>query len=411
MLLVVVALYAHLFHFLRRPDKLHASSSSRTDELQSSEGHWWGKGRLGRRVGLERTRQGSTPMDSNDSAHDGGGGVGLPSMAEPTRHRNKSDAVPLNPKAPWEAINIDMPDIPDFAFEPPSRRESEMTAHSRAQPTTPPADFQAALEARFRPSPKGDKPESISINGGGGGPRSDFVSFNSNHSLTSNGSHHSSSAAVVGPPSPSASERSAFTVSTVDSLSAPPIKPAPKRTGSGILAPPSSSSAGAGAGPAATGSRKMSLKDILDADTSITLPARADGERDPTASQIRRTSEGVVMNEESLSSYMNRKASLLMILFPLAVGAFLLRFPSFRPLADRLPLLAAPQYVALFSVSLARIVVDFVIDRPVPWLSGLSRFLIFSQGAPSLSGPLVLALWLTSRAPPFVPSGIVDVVL
>jgi hypothetical protein len=244
--------------------------------------------------------------------------------------------------------------IPDFVFEPPSRRASEMTAASRNQPTTPPSGYE--VEARLSGAePAGLKPEDE--------PRSDFQEFE----RSSDELFAKRSPVANRPASPSSvSGHSSFSVSTVDSLSAPPLRPTPKRQRSH---------------PAIAGSRKMSLKDILDAETSITLPplGRADGSGtgSQTASQIRRNSEGVVLNEESLSSYMNRKASLLMILFPLAVSHSSLTLPSTGRSADTPP--PTPQYVALFSVSLARIVVDFVIERPVPWLSGLSRFFIFSQ--------------------------------
>lgn len=313
-LLVVVILYAHLFIFLRRPDKL--KSHSQTDEFasHSGQGHWWGKGRLGRRVGVERTRQGSSAMSSLEAAQERS--IGLAQIHDGHTHSKSRKSSTVDPKAPWEAINIQMPsDIPDFAFEPPSRRASEMTSYSRAQPTTPPqqSDFQMQLDARLNREGLGimnggrrDSASSVVFKEG-----SDLVSFASSKHL-SDGSLSAHGHGQLDPPSPSASEHSSFTVSTVDSLSAPPLRPAPKR---------GSQSTTGGGHSGGTGTRKMSLKDILDQETSA-IPDGGDGNQ--TASQSRRASEGVVLNEESLSSYMNRKASLLMILFPMAYVALFL---------------------------------------------------------------------------------------
>lgn len=303
-LIVVVGLTAHLIHFLRRPDKLPTAG---VDEIRShgSSAPWWGRGRLGRRVGLERSRQGSSQTEPSDSgtrtrqgslAHLAAVQAHSQRQQQQNQQQRKSDTTAVDPKAPWEAIDIEMPaNIPDFVFEPPSRRASEMTAASRNQPTTPPSGYE--IEARMSGvGSAGSKPMSE--------PRSDFKEFD----VSSDELFAERSLAVDRPNSPS-STHSSLTVSTVDSLSAPPLRPTPKRQRSQ---------------PAMAGSRKLSLKDILDAETSITLPplgpGDGSGDGSQTASQVRRNSEGVVLNEESLSSYMNRKASLLMILFPLAVS-------------------------------------------------------------------------------------------
>ena len=296
-LIVVVGLTAHLIHFLRRPDRLPAAGS---DEIRShgTSSPWWGRGRLGRRVGIERSRQGSSQIepveDSGTRTRQGSLAHLAAVQAHGQRQQRKSDTTAVDPRAPWEAIDIEMPsNIPDFVFEPPSRRASEMTAASRNQPMTPPSGYE--VDPRLSDvGPGGMKPMVE--------PRSDCHEF-----------ERSSDELFVGqsltpqrPASPSSnSVHSSLSVSTIDSLSAPPLRPTPKRQRSH---------------PAIAGSRKMSLRDILDADTSITLPPLGSGDGSQTASQMRRNSEGVVLNEESLSSYMNRKASLLMILFPLAVS-------------------------------------------------------------------------------------------
>ncbi|CDZ98805.1 g-protein coupled receptor-carbon and camp sensor protein [Phaffia rhodozyma] len=60
-------------------------------------------------------------------------------------------------------------------------------------------------------------------------------------------------------------------------------------------------------------------------------------------------------NQESMARFMNRKASLLMLTFPLA-------------------------YVVLFSVSIIRIVWDFGPNTPSPVFTAISRWMIFMQG-------------------------------
>ncbi|KAL7411028.1 hypothetical protein BDY24DRAFT_397460 [Mrakia frigida] len=77
-------------------------------------------------------------------------------------------------------------------------------------------------------------------------------------------------------------------------------------------------------------------------------------------------------NQESMARFMNRKASLLMLSFPLA-------------------------YVVLFSVSLIRIIYDFTSDTPIPALSAISRWFVFSQG---LADALIYGLieWKVKRS-------------
>ncbi|ORX33971.1 hypothetical protein BD324DRAFT_637845 [Kockovaella imperatae] len=94
-----------------------------------------------------------------------------------------------------------------------------------------------------------------------------------------------------------------------------------------------------------TEDEQLDLMNVL----KVTAPPRS--QEDPFAP---RQGESIVFVEESMASYLNRKTSLLMLWFPLG-------------------------YVMLFSVSLVRIIYDIAGTPPKP-LRAVSRWFIFSQG-------------------------------
>ena len=108
-----------------------------------------------------------------------------------------------------------------------------------------------------------------------------------------------------------------------------------------------------------------------------TMPEGAEKERNRSAV----SSEEYELVPESMSSYLNRKTSMLMLYFPLAVSLFG---------RDRV---ADGQYVLLFSVSLIRLICewftppgnankvdDFISPNPSTPLRAISRWFVFSQG-------------------------------
>ncbi|CDZ98273.1 G protein-coupled receptor, rhodopsin-like [Phaffia rhodozyma] len=154
-----------------------------------------------------------------------------------------------------------------------------------------------------------------------------------------------------------------YTISTVDSLSAPPLdlyipsasaNPARRST---VREPPATPPATELGEAELAGSHKRTEQiddddDDDDQDRIMDFKDMLDGSASPGAHLASGQSRE---NQESLSSFMNRKASLLMILFPIA-------------------------YVVLFTLSLARIITDLVHPHPIPLLSGFSRWGIFASG-------------------------------
>lgn len=442
-LIIVVAMYSNLFIFLRRPDRISSPTSSQVDEVNvrsttssAEAGHkWWNRKRaLGADIPGEDDA--SPAANRRMSTHPQAAKVVTPPVRPDLTVRSPSEKG-----APWENLDLHVPDVTFGAYvdsRPTVPRRSSMANMNPSDPAssrlasrrgsavafcTPLAPMQSLdvpLSLLTPPTPTQPMEHNFSFP-----PRTPVSPSSHTTTLHAPASplHPSHSAGysspssqtplVLPPPRTQSPHRESSEGSTlsqahdddeddgentdsssdVDSLSPPE-----KRRGHALSSKPRSRKQ----------SHAMSLKEILEqtgppmsssqpmtpgGGGSSSYGAYGAGKTEDqnksgsgTVTGTGSGSDGFV-GQESMNAYLNRKASLLMILFPIAVSlpspTLLSAHRRGRKTQLTLPLsgpLSRSQYVALFSVSLVRIICDFVVANPIAYLSGLSRWMIFSQG-------------------------------
>ncbi|KAL7415503.1 hypothetical protein BDY24DRAFT_383179 [Mrakia frigida] len=372
-LVIVVALYTHLFLFLRRPDRISSPNTSQVDEIRirsttsaSNEANfkWWTR---------KRTLGVVIP------------GEDLPSPLQrpvSTFVRGDSDRIPMQVRgggggvdekfAPWERLDLEVPTLNSASELVPlsNGRRVSIAPFPSGSPLggsrrgsaapfypPPPTVYTTAASPNTNHTPDGyfpsSKPTTTTIPSPPLSPSSlapSSQTVSSRTPLAQAPTPHTkaeSESTTLSEGNPHEDEDDDSTESEVDSLS-----------------PPSRTKAGGG------GRNGLSLKEILDS-TGPSSPSgpwlgiggnRVMDSGGGSSWGAKMEAEGKDGsgsagwdNQESMNAYLNRKASMLMILFPLA-------------------------YIALFSVSLVRIICDFTVHAPIPVLSAVARWLIFSQG-------------------------------
>lgn len=350
-LIIVVTLYAHLFIFLRRPDRISTPNSSELDEVRIRSTNdanelnfkWWTRKRalgvgipgedvpsaLHRPTGTFARANSSDKIPMQDRA--GGGGSGL------------------NEKyAPWERLDLEIPNLDgqsDSSPFPTGRRvsiaplsnESPRGGSRRGSLAASPLHLPVPVVYTTAPS----TPTSPNLNYT---PSEYFPSPTRATTLTSINPPLSPSS--LAPSSQTSSSRTPLTQSSTPQ----PRAESESTTLSGgdreedlddddstesevdSLSPPSRTKAGG------RGRNGLSLKDVLDS-TGPTTPSGAalgsggnrvmdSGGGSAWGSRMEAegrgggswSGNGAGENQESMNAYMNRKASMLMILFPLAVS-------------------------------------------------------------------------------------------